>query len=82
MVTYEYNKSKTVQVEDEQERAYILVNSLIEKRRFIYFRRGPMGTPGYECGREKFKMRKNAVSWSYENRNCNDGSPIFKITGQ
>lgn len=80
MIHYEYNKSKTLDDSEFEGEVYFLVNSLIEKRKYIYFRRGPFGTLNYECGTEHFKMRKRNLTWEkLAGRECNNGSSIYKV---
>lgn len=75
--TYNYKSSKTTSLSEIDENS-ILVNSLVEKRKYIYFKRGPYYSPNYECGDETFKMRKEEYNWEPTGNTCINGK-IFRI---
>ena len=70
---YGYHESKTTEFNDNLPPApapglgpkYFFCNSLEEKRKYIYYRKGDHGTSHNECGKEKFKLRKSLVSWEF-----------------
>jgi hypothetical protein len=80
MIKYDFHKTKTTDLIEVKKKSFILANSLVEKRNYIYFRRGPLGTPNYQCGFEKFKIRKEYVIWEELFDRCNGGIPIYRIT--
>ena len=80
MIQYRYNSAKTLDETKQQPNEYFFVNALVEKRKYIYFRRGPFGTPNYECGMEHFKMKKRNFRWEkVSDRECSGGMPVYKV---
>lgn len=64
----------------EEEGISFFCNDLEEKKKFVYFRRGPFGDPSSACGTDKSKLRKSEVSWEMTSEVCGNGKPIWKIT--
>ncbi|GAB3329395.1 hypothetical protein GCM10027299_32690 [Larkinella ripae] len=58
---------------------FFFCNSLEEKKKFIYFKKGPSGSVGSECGLERNKMRKADVTWTQIDDACANGLAIWKV---
>ncbi len=75
---YTYEGSRTernLSVTDNE----FLCNSLEVKRRYVYYRRGPFGTPNYECGQEEFKVKHDGLSWEVVSQ-CDNGAEIYRVS--
>ncbi len=79
MSQYSFHESKTENINTHPTNSAFLANSLEEKRKYIYFRRGPLGSPNYECGRQKIKMRKANFTWKLANKTCTGNREIYEI---
>ncbi len=66
---------------DEAFENSFLCNSLEEKTKFIYYRRGSDGEPQPSCGTDKYKLRKSKIrSWELTGDTCSNGSPVWRVT--
>ena len=80
MSQYKFRESKTVKPEEiKTSSAFIEVNSLEEKRKYIYFRRGRIGTANYQCGRRKYKVKKKGLKWTYIGTGCDNNVDLYRI---
>lgn len=73
------NKFTKVKIISFRLRNPMLVNSLIEKQKYIYFRSGPFGTANPECGTEYKKMKKENLTWTKIGKQCNNKLDIWEI---
>jgi hypothetical protein len=80
MSTYTFTNSTLHSETPQANETFFLCNSLEVKRKYIYFRRGPIGTPGYPCGTEKFKMKMEGVTHQQTTQTCTNGKPIWRVT--
>jgi len=77
---YRYRTSKTIATDIATSKPFFLANSLVEKRKYIYFSRGRIGTNGYACGTKKHKTYKKYFTWQETGEVCNGIKKIYKIT--
>ena len=79
MYRFEYSKSKTVQAKAVSKRKVFLVNSLQEKRKYIYFKSGVWGNANAECELRDCKMKKRGLAWHITDKRCSNGNILWEI---
>ena len=80
MSQYEYHKSKTISPPDVTlKNSSIKVNSLEEKTKYVYYKRGLIDSENYECGSRKHKTLKKFVEWRFIGKGCNENINIYEL---
>lgn len=62
-----------------QDSNFFFCNDLVEKRKYIYFKRGRFGTSNYQCGNERLRMRKKTLTWKQSGDNCTVNLPVWIV---
>ncbi|AWV97697.1 hypothetical protein [Arcticibacterium luteifluviistationis] len=79
MINFSYKTAKREHEDSISLLEVLTVNSLVEQREYIYYRRATVDGLNDPCGTDTFRLKKDKFMWRNMNQNCHNGLALWQI---